>query len=135
GLPAGWITDLYEDEHKLWVGTTRGLCEWQDQGSGSVCKTYTSENDLCDYEVSSITKDKDGNLWIGTRCGAKKWARYGFTSYSQDDRTIDPIINSIFENRAGELFVSLNSEKGGRMVSRFDGSNFELLRPNFPPDL
>lgn len=81
GLPSIWITDLYSaSDGKFWVATTNGLCEWQHSET-SVCKTYTGANNMCDTETWTITEDKDENLWFGTRCGAKKLARYGFTSY------------------------------------------------------
>ncbi len=131
GLPSSWITDLYEDEDKFWIATTRGLCLWQGAGADSVCKTYTAKNDLCDYDIWSITKDKDGNLWSGSRCGAKKWARYGFTSYTEADGTGTPLVNSIFENSQGELFASFNADNG-RSVGRFGGERFELITPKFP---
>jgi signal transduction histidine kinase/ligand-binding sensor domain-containing protein len=130
GLPSVWITDLYEDGDKFWIATTRGLCLWQGAGGASVCKTYTAKNDLCDYDVWTITRDKDGNLWTGSKCGAKKWARYGFTSYAEADGTANPLVNSIFENAAGELFVSFN-DGDGRAVSRFNGEKFDLVKPNF----
>ncbi len=130
GLPSVWITDLYEDEDKFWIATTRGLCLWQGAGGASVCKTYTAKNDLCDYDVWTIIKDKDGNLWTGSKCGAKKWERYGFTSYTETDGTANPLVNSIFENAAGELFVSFN-DGDGRAVSRFNGEKFELVKPDF----
>lgn len=134
GLPADWITDLFQSsDGKFWVGTVAGLCLWQG-GESNVCKTYTENYNLCDKEIWSITEDKDNNLWTGTRCGAKKWARYGFTSYNESDGTGDSKTNSIFENSAGELFASFI--KGGvRSVSRFDGELFELVQPKFPPSV
>ena len=134
GLPADWIMDLFEsNDGKFWIGTSRGLCEWQGENKTSVCKIYTKANDLCGEEFWSITEDKDKNLWMGTRCGAKKWTRYGFTAYSEADGMGLPLINSIFENRDGELFASFNSGTA-RTVSRFDGEKFTLVKPNFPPD-
>src|SRR5258706_1622097 len=130
GLPSTWIPDLYEDDDKFWVATTRGLCQWQGCEK-SVCKTYTSKNDLCDQDVWSITEDDDKNLWVGSLCGVKKWGRYGFTSYSESDGTGFPTINSIFENTAGELFSSFSTGTS-RYVSRFDGKAFDLVKPNFP---
>lgn len=134
GLPADWILDLFESsDGKFWVGTIRGLCEWQTDEK-SVCKTYTKENDLCDEEFWSITEDKDKSLWTGTRCGLKKWTRSGFTSYAEADGMGFSFINSVFENAAGELFASFNNGRE-RTVSRFDGEKFELVRPNFPVDI
>ncbi len=134
GLPAIWITALYQSsDDKFWVGTIRGLCEWQGENGKSVCKTYTTKNGLCDYEAWAITEDKDKNLWIGTRCGLKKWTPYGFTTYTEADGMDYPFANSIFENAAGELFVSFPGSTS-RTVSRFDGERFELIKPKIPPD-
>ncbi len=133
GLPSGWIMDLYEDEEKFWVATTRGLCEWQE-GKKSVCKTYTSANDLCDTEIWTITPDKDKNLWMGTRCGLKKLTHYGFTSYIEPNGTANAAVNSIFENASGELFASYN-DGDIRTVSRFDGEKFDYIKPRFPPEV
>ncbi len=135
GLPADWITDLYEaSDGKFWVGTINGLCEWQG-GKNSVCKTYTKDKGLCSNEFWSIAEDKDKNLWAGTRCGLMKWARYGFTTYIERDGTDTAWgVNSIFENRDGELFASFNRGTT-RAVSRFDGERFELVKPRFPPNI
>ena len=134
GLPADWVTAfLQTSDGKLWIGTTGGLCLWQGENNKSVCKTYTAKNDLCDYDVWTLVEDKDGNLWTGSRCGAKKFARYGFTSYHEADGMDVPLVNSIFENHLGELFVSFDATK--RSVSRFDGEKFELVKPNFAPKM
>ncbi|MGI8788911.1 MAG: two-component regulator propeller domain-containing protein [Pyrinomonadaceae bacterium] len=135
GLPSDWITDLYQtSDGQFWLGTTRGLCRWQDDGQSSVCKTYTAKNDLCDYDVWSVLEDKDGNLWTGSRCGAKKMARYGFTNYSVADGLGGSGINSIFENQSGDLFVSaIGSDK--RIVSRFDGEKFSAVNPSLPSNV
>ncbi len=134
GLPADWITDLLEtSDGKFLVGTIRGLCQLQPDET-SVCKTYRSANNLCDTEIWSLLEDKDNNLWIGTRCGLKKWARYGFTNYTDLGGTVSRSPDSIFENAAGELFVTFN-DGDKRTISRFDGENFDLIKPKFPADV
>src|SRR5262249_438456 len=126
GLPSDWITDLYQtNEGRFWVATTRGLCEWQGAGKSSVCKTYTAKNDLCDTDVWDIFQDKDGNLWTGSQCGAKKISRFGFTDFTAADGLGSGTINSIFENPAGELFVTVTTDQG-RIISRFNGENFTV---------
>jgi ligand-binding sensor domain-containing protein len=132
GLPSGWISSLFAEHGHLWIGTTRGLCLWQGGATGSVCKTYTAKNDLCDREVWGITNDKDGNLWTGSRCGAKKWAHYGFTSFGVNDGIPNGDVNSIFENTTGELFVSFNGDRG-RSIGNFNGESFEWVTPKLPP--
>ncbi|MEO8572680.1 MAG: two-component regulator propeller domain-containing protein [Pyrinomonadaceae bacterium] len=101
GLPADWVTDLLEtSDGKFWVGTTRGLCEWQG-GDSSVRKTYRTKNDLCDGEIWSLAEDTDANLWLGSQCGAKKWSRYGFTSYHEIHGMDGQLANSIFTRKSG----------------------------------
>ncbi len=133
GLPASWIPALYQSsDGKFWVATVRGLCEWQgENGGSSVCKNYTAKNDLCDMDVWTVIEDKDKNLWTGSQCSAKKWTRYGFTTYTEADGTGNTQANSIFENSAGELFVSFHND-AGRTISRFDGEKFELVKPSYP---
>ena len=130
GLPSNWIPDMLEtNDGKFWLATTSGLCEWQGENSGSVCKTYTVKNGLCN-NVGSLVEDKDGNLWIGSNCGAQKIARYGFTTYDETDGLGSRNVSSIFENSTGELFVSILGKQ--RDVSRFDGGKFFLVKPQFP---
>jgi signal transduction histidine kinase/streptogramin lyase len=138
GLPANWISDLYQaSDGKFWVGTIRGLCLWQERGEagGSVCKTYTAKNDICDWEVWSLTEDKDGNLWTGSRCGAKRLARYGFTTFDEADGLGSNFAKSIFENQAGELFTSAPVGDYGQSIykiSRFETDKFSLINPRLP---
>ncbi len=130
GLPYGWVTDLIQtSDGKFWVSTVQGLCLWLGEGGASVCKTYTEKNDLCN-SVFALAEDKDGNLWTGSSCGAKRIARYGFTTYYEADGLGWEKTNSIFENSNGELFASSN--RTSRMVSRFEGDKFSLAKPNLP---
>jgi len=134
GLPGSWVTALYQaSDGKMWVATTGGLCRWQGDDAQTVCQIYTAKNDLCDADVWTIAEDKDGNLWTGSRCGAKKLARYGFTTYTEADGLMNKGADSIFENRNGELFATVND--GGRMVHRFDGEKFTAVKPNLPPEV
>ena len=132
GLPANRIRDLLEaSDGGVWLATSRGLCRWQGEGGGSVCKTYTAKNDLCD-DVFVLAEDKDGNLWTGSSCGAKKIARYGFTTYSEADGLDKTHVNSIFENSTGELFATTNFPKFERVISRFDGEKFSWVKLRLP---
>ena len=132
--PIGFRLFIKRATGKCGLATIRGLCRWQGENGNSVCRTYTAKNDLCDKEIWTIAEDKDGNLWNGTRCGAKKTARYGFTTYTEADGMGNPNADSIFENAAGELFVTFN--KGSeRTISRFNGEKFDLVKPAFPPDV
>ena len=129
GLPGHWIPDLFQSsDGKFWVATIGGLCLWQGEGGSSVCKTYKAENGLCDVDVWSVTEDKDGNLWTGSQCGAKKIARYGFTTYGKADG-LGLFVSSIFENPEGNLVVRTSD---GSSIGIFDGAKFTSIKINFP---
>lgn len=131
GLSSNWIRDILEtSDGQMWLATVPGLCRWQGENSASVCKTYSAENDLCD-DISALAEDKDGNLWTGSPCGAKKIARYGFTTYNAADGLNNDQSSSIFENRAGELFA-VAYPKTGRVISRFDGDQFSPVKLRLP---
>ena len=131
GLGSNRIRDIFQtSDGQMWLATVPGLCRWQGESSSSVCKTYTEKNDLCS-SILTLAEDKDGNLWTGSPCGAKKIARYGFTTYNATDGLNYDHANSIFENSAGELFVTAYPEIE-RVISRFNGNNFSLLKLKLP---
>lgn len=131
GLGSNWVRDMLEtSDGQIWLATVPGLCRWQGDGSGPVCRTYSVQNDLCD-DILSIAEDKDGNLWTGSSCGVKKIGRYGFTTYGTADGLNSENINSIFENNSGALFVA-TFPKDERVIGQFDGDKFSLVKPRLP---
>lgn len=131
GLGSNWVRGMLEtSDGQIWLATIPGLCRWQGEDSKSVCKTYSAQNDLCD-DMLTLAEDKDGNLWTGSACGAKKIARYGFTTYNSLDGLDKDDVNSIFENPTGELFVT-TFPRNERVISRFDGEKFAALKVDLP---
>ncbi|MEZ5426659.1 MAG: two-component regulator propeller domain-containing protein [Pyrinomonadaceae bacterium] len=131
GLSSNWVRDIEETGNgQIWLATVPGLCRFQPENPGSVCKTYSAQNDLCD-DMLALAEDKDGNLWTGSACGAKKIARHGFTTYGERDGLDKDHVSSIFENSKGELFVT-TFPKNERVISRFDGERFTSVKPKFP---
>ena len=131
GLGSNWIRDILEtSDGQIWLATLPGLCRWQGEDSAPVCKTYTAKNGLC-TDIFALAEDKDGNLWTSSPCGAQKIARYGFTTYKvPDGLDYEYRVNSVFENSAGELFVS--TFRADNVIGRFDGDKFSLVKPRFP---
>lgn len=131
GLGANWVRDIHEtSDGQIWLATLSGLCRWQGEGNQSVCKNYSAKNGLCN-NLLTLGEDNDGNLWTGSPCGAKKIARYGFTTYKGADGLFFDTVNSIFENSSGELFA-LAFPQNERIISRLDGDKFSLVKPNLP---
>lgn len=131
GLGSNWIRDILQtSDGQIWLATLPGLCRFQPENSTSVCKTFSAKNDLCE-DVVALAEDKDGNLWTGSPCGTKKIARYGFTTYRVPNDAPEGFhVNSIFEDKQGELFIS--TFRAENVIGRFDGNEFSLVKPRFP---
>jgi PAS domain S-box-containing protein len=77
---------------------------------------------------ATIAEDRDGNLWLSsTAKGALRLAMDGLISYGTGDG-LGPVVGSIFEGPAGQLFVS--SSKW--LISRFDDGRFSSVKLNLP---
>src|ERR1700742_1706491 len=53
----------------------------------------------CDRQMVGLAEDRDGNLWVGSHCGALRVGRAGFTGYGTGDGLAITFVNSIFESR------------------------------------
>ena len=62
--------------------------------------------------------------------GALKILRHGWSTYDQADG-LGESVGSVFQNRAGELYVNSSQWR----VSRFDGQRFTTVKPAFPATL
>jgi signal transduction histidine kinase/streptogramin lyase len=133
GLPSDWVMSLYQSaDGRVLAGTPYGLAQLVDDAvtGASAFRVYGEGQGLCGRDYYAVAEDRDGDLWAASRCGVTKLARYGFTRYTRADGLDSLSINSIFENRAGELFVSTNEK--WRAVSRFGGERFVTVRPALP---
>ncbi len=136
GLPGEWVFSMRETgDGRFWIGTNSGLCLWQGDDFGSVCRTFRAAQGFCDGEFYSLGEDADGNFWLGSRCGLKKLARFGFSAFGADDGLLGIGNSSMLENAAGELFIGAVDSQSERTLSRFDGARFQTVKPNLPADI
>lgn len=73
---------------ELWIGTDNGLYVYNP--GTDVLNHYThstrQSSSLVNNVVSNFFEDRDGNIWIGTNCGATVYYRYNpFLVYSWED--------------------------------------------------
>jgi ligand-binding sensor domain-containing protein/two-component sensor histidine kinase len=119
------ITGLFlSKDKKIWAISPIGIAEYLPESD--TFRSYTKENGLSESGgVTSLTEDKEGNLWVGQNGGAVKIARSGFTTFRAADG-LTAVSASVYENRAGEIY-SLSDHLGdGKEPSifRFDGGKF-----------
>ena len=90
---------------RWWVGTINGARLFTD---GPV--TEDSSTRLIPGEISAMTRDRDGNLWVGTAgTGLYRVAGREVANYSSRDGLADGRILSLFEDREGSLWVGTAS--------------------------
>lgn len=69
-LSSNFISAVYFFNNKLWVGTaSNGLNQFDIETHLSKRISSSSQSALSDNEVSCISSDKKGNLWVGTLNG------------------------------------------------------------------
>ena len=108
----------------IWIVAFGGLLMQFDR---EVFHTYMIAQRAGD-RLGVLVEDRVGNLWTGTDInGALKITRHGLVNYGVDDG-LGQNVSSVFENRAGELYVSSSVWR----ISHFDGTKFTTVRPNLP---
>jgi ligand-binding sensor domain-containing protein len=125
------VRAIVEDrEGSLWFGTSGGVTRYE----GEAFTNFTQEDGLSSDDVWCLCIDRAGNLWVGTWRGACRFdATSGrFTPFPMPPAPdLDPlrgvtslnIVNSIMEDRAGNLWFSVGA--GG--VRRYDGSSLTSI--------
>jgi ligand-binding sensor domain-containing protein/signal transduction histidine kinase len=98
------ITALCEDTLGfLWIGTEgQGLFSWQD---GRLQHFGTAEG-LLDQNVTSLTLDAAGRLWIGTKRGVNRRDGPKFVAFTTRDGLPDNSVSSVHAARTGTVWIT-----------------------------
>jgi ligand-binding sensor domain-containing protein/signal transduction histidine kinase len=129
GLPGDQVSLLFQARNgKMWAVIPNAMITFDPAAplSQQKVQSYSTANGLSDKIITALAEDHDDNLWVGTESGgAMKITNHGFITYREADGISQPRINSIFEDRAGELcVVGLMTDKK-LSVGRFDGRRFD----------
>ena len=128
GQKTTWIYQLIErSDGTLWAATNRGILEVVSGAtSRSRLRAFGTRNGLTGHEITALTEDATGNLWLGTSsAGAMKLARGGFISYGEADGLVG--VNAIFGDRQGGVCFRAYVIGDGRR-SVFEGAKLDPLR-------
>ena len=118
-LSPGRVCAITEDRSgKLWFGTDGAGVYTFD---GDRVTNFTTDDGLCDNNISCILKDRNGNMWFGSMHGGlSRYDGTSFTSFSQKDGIGNNEVWNIYEDKAGNIWFS--SEGYG--VYRYNGGTF-----------
>lgn len=130
---------LKDRQNQLWIGTRDGLFKLPvdelNLPYNAVCPANqlqhfksaegNNENQLPGNYITSLSEDKDGNIWIGTygdglvKATLDDKGEYQFQNYSKEDGLSNNVIYSIQQDAAGFIWVStdyglsrINAETG-----------------------
>lgn len=127
GLLTDFVETMFESsDGRIWVGTRGGLNLFTDERTISERPFvgYTPENGLQHVRITTITEDRDNNLWIGAESGgAVKMPLVGFTSYFGADGLGTARISQILAGPNDEPYI-LTTRSGSLkplIINRFDG--------------
>lgn len=132
-LPSPWVFQLFEtSDHRFWVATARGLLEFFPTGDdhGRPFRVYSTRNGLSYFDITALSDDTSGNLWLGTNtAGAMKFVLNGFTAYGERDGLLH--VGALFNDRAGNLCFR-GSILGDARTSVFEGGRLDLVSQGQP---
>ncbi|HKA17576.1 MAG TPA: two-component regulator propeller domain-containing protein [Blastocatellia bacterium] len=158
GMTTPWVFQLFEaSDHSFWVATARGLLQFFPNRDlhGRWFHCYSERNGLSYYDITALSEDLGGSLWLGTNtAGAMKLERHGFTTYDQHDglTTVSSILQdgtgavcfrgSVFGDEHKSFFEGAKQDPIGRKpdyhhtrLGKFDGRRFTCFMPNGVSDL
>jgi signal transduction histidine kinase/ligand-binding sensor domain-containing protein len=106
GLSGDAVTHLFQDrEGNIWVSTSRGVDKFRDLGVAS----FSTRQGLSADQVNAVLASRDGTVWIGNynldvlRSGK-------ITSIQPGNGLPGRAVTSLFEDRAGRLWVGIDKE-------------------------
>jgi ligand-binding sensor domain-containing protein len=114
----------------LWVGSGSGIKRLLPDRRPTVLQALTRANGLTDRWVTTLTKDRAGNMWAGTEgAGVMKIQPTGFTTFREPDGLASDRVESALTDRAGTVIAVTGSEvaPGHHAVNIFDGVKFHAM--------
>ena len=143
GLASDSVLTIYVTDDTLrWYGTTKGVSshhgeDTKDIKNWWIYNTYTS--DIIDNYVRAIIRDKDRNMWFGTRKGLSKLSsdKSTWKSFTEKDGLIS---NNIFDIKIdNDNNVWIATDKGVSVfsyvpssVKKIEPADYKFRLTNYP---
>ncbi|MDP2301491.1 MAG: adenylate/guanylate cyclase domain-containing protein [Ignavibacteria bacterium] len=89
-------------------------------------KRYSTDENLTNSIVTSVTQDKDGYLWVSTLNGVNRYDGVNFKNFYVKDGLVDRVVISSFADSKGNVwfgtYAGLSKYKNGKFTN-FDSTN------------
>lgn len=111
------LTSMPEPDYSIWFGTRGGVVKRSATGEW---KNWNITSGLVSNDVTSIARDRDGNIWVGTQYGISVYDGTKWTSYT----TILPstAVRAVFTDSYGAVWVGTSNgamEFNGQAKTKF----------------
>ncbi|MDW7692259.1 two-component regulator propeller domain-containing protein [Flammeovirgaceae bacterium SG7u.132] len=99
-----FIRKVFFDKHgSAWIGSTNGLYRFVDER----IEYFDNKEQLSDHEVTNITQDSEGNLWVCTyRAGLYKLTQGKILTYSTDEGLLGDVVYGVTETADNKLLIA-----------------------------
>ncbi len=121
GLPSDGVTALASDGETLWIGTIRGLAQWQDG------QATTIEFPLDEHHVLALHSGESG-LWVGTAEGIAHYSEGAWQTWQAGDAGLRSDWATSLTEHQGALYVGTY----GGSVQRWSGNEWQSIGDNPP---
>src|SRR5262249_33116058 len=98
------LSSAADADGTLWIATTQGLIKYQ-RGQQTL---YTTAHGLSDNQITDVSQDRDGGLWIGTwSSGACKLPGEMIVSFHDVESFPNRDVSRVIEDQQGRIYVSV----------------------------
>ena len=111
-----------DSESNLWMGTVnRGILRYGRRGLESL----DAKTGLPNNRVSSLFKDREGNIWAGTNAGLVRFADTPFVTYDNYQGLSDTYVRAVAQTNDGSVMIGTS-----RGLNRFFEEKITAIADN-----
>lgn len=97
---------LKDKKGNFYAGSSSGLYYFSFiDGKTSLLKHYTAKDGLSDPNITCMSMDGEGAIWIGTQSGLYKLQNEKFNIKTESDGLAANVVNAVFSDSKSELWV------------------------------
>jgi PAS domain S-box-containing protein len=116
-IDPNFITGIGEDSRgRIWIGTHHGVRILINDAGKWISDTGLTKV-MANPHVTTIFRDREANLWVGTVKGLYRWSEGVVTAYTATDGLSELHITAIVDDRDGNIWVGTNNGGLNRLAA------------------